>query len=356
MSTNLTRAAEVFDPMRESIEHINSTHADSVLFIARHHFDVAGATDAEIVSVDTDGVDIDVIVDSTIDRRRIGFHKPVHTQTDLQERLIGVVTETRYRVGDAVAPTSIERELAQRPRLRSYPVQVVRRDRLAPNLIEVVVTGDFDRFGVNGGDDFVYVIVARDGALPAGYEMAEFMATEPDQRPFGAYYTVRRWDPERRELTLWAVDHGCETGIGAWAATCRPGDQAIVWGPRPGTEMPQYCSRVVVIVDESGWAAAVGLAEHVPLGTEVLVIAEAADEVHRYDLGVPTTWVYRHGGDPGVSGVLLDAVRALDLHADDRTWFYGAGESREMSEIRTYLRHEIGYRSSSVKMVGYWRR
>ena len=65
----------------------------------------------------------------------------------------------------------------------------------------------------------------------------------PDERPIGAYYTVRRWRPDVAELDMLFVLHGDEdTGRPdrrrRGPPGARPGDPVALWGPRAAFEPP----------------------------------------------------------------------------------------------------------------------
>src|SRR5690606_14135252 len=140
------------------------------------------------------------------------------------------------RAGAAYPLTSLELEMGQQGAIPTYLTEVISSRRLTPNLCEVVVGGHgLAGFESRGGDQFVYVLVARPGhTLPDGYSMADWMADDVDARPYGAYYTVREWDPIGACLVLWAVEHGHHDGVGRWFARCVPGDRLALWGPRGG--------------------------------------------------------------------------------------------------------------------------
>lgn len=89
---------------------------------------------------------------------------------------------------------------------------------------EIVLAGGLEGFPSRGADQFVFVILPTDESpIHDGYTMAEWMASDP--RPPAAYYTVRSYDPEAGSVTLWAVLHGHDAGVGGWAARCEPGER-----------------------------------------------------------------------------------------------------------------------------------
>jgi hypothetical protein len=65
---------------------------------------------------------------------------------------------------------------------------------------------------------------------------------------------------------------------------------------------------------------------------------------------LPITWIDAPG--PEQSG-LADLVSRLEWPEGDG-YFWMAGESAQMREIRRYVRHNLGMSSTSYDVMGYW--
>ena len=188
-------------------------------------------------------------------------------------------------------------------------------------------------------------VLLHDGAatgaepIPDGYTMADYMAQADDERPMGAYYTVRRWDAERRRMTIWVVLHGHDAGAGGWSERCRVGDRVVIWGPqalvqparrgaaataasptRPASPRSPPCSR-----------------RRPPVGRR-RSCSRPPTSTHTIDLsGFPDAtvhWLFR-GDDEAGTGDALAAARfaALDLDPAGLVAF-GAAESRQITAVR----------------------
>lgn len=342
-----------------TIEHFNANHADSVLFLARFGVGCTDAADAEAVAVDTEGVDFIVRLPDGRATVRLAFDTPATTSADVSARVMARLGAARQVVGDGEPLTSIEHEVASTGTLGTYPARVTGVRDLTPNLREIVVEGAFDGFESLGLDQFVYVFVGKDEPLPDGYSMSQFMATDPADRPWGAYYTVRHWDGDARRMTMWFVTHGHEGGVGGWAARCSPGDAVALWGPRESFRVPADAAAHLFVADESGFAAVAARIEELPADAEIVVVAETVDDAHTLDLCAPgradVRWVFRGDEAPGTGTRLIDAVRELDLDRPGLVAF-GAAESRQVSAIRRLLRRDHGMAADHVSMTGYWRR
>ena len=178
---------------------------------------------------------------------------------------------------------------------------------------------------------------------------------------------MRHWDAERSELTLWAVVHGHAEGVGGWFAHCAPGDRLAIWGPRHGFWSDDaYASTTggrhhLFVTDESGFAAVAALLDRLLPADTRHVLAETidADQRSRSRVGGPTC-----AGRTGARSCRASATGWSSSSADmpaappqERSPPRSVpASSRQITEIRRYLRHEIGLPATAVSMTGYWRR
>lgn len=363
--------AAVSDLLRDTLEHFNANHADTVLLLARHAAGASEATDAEAIGVDTDGVEFEVVVGRPGQRARASFASPVTTADEVSAAVFALIGVARAAAGAHYPLTSLEREYAEQGTIPTHHAEVLAVTDLTPNLREIVVGGPgLAGYRSAGGDQFLYVLVARPGTeLPDTYSMADWMSADPDTRPLGAYYTVRHWDPITCQLTLWAVLHGHHGGVGGWFGGCRPGDPMALWGPRAGfwsdgeyaAATPGEPRHHLFVADESGFCAVAALLEGLAATDTATVLAETVDADHAIDFPGERTnvrWHYRGGAAAGTGSGLFDLVTELvgRLGADALATAFGAGESRQITQIRKYLRHEARMPAARVSMTGYWRR
>jgi NADPH-dependent ferric siderophore reductase len=261
-------------------------------------------------------------------------------------------------------PTTADPEAEARADLAAIPtfyttVAAVRS--INDGLLEVELAGGLDAFTTRGGDQFFYMMMPRPGAepIPDGYTMADYMAQPDDARPMGAYYTVRRWDAERRRMTIWVVLHGHDAGAGGWFERCRVGERVVIWGPRHSFSPFADSPAQLLVADETGFAAVAAILDETPAGVHSTVVLETVDANRTVELPVgpdiTVHWVFRGEDEPGTGDRLLSAVRALELDAEGLVAF-GAAESRQITAVRKYVRHELGIPAARVSLTGYWRR
>lgn len=267
------------------------------------------------------------------------------------------------------APTSEEEAAAAAARaaIRTFVTSVTAVERIADNMMQVTCAGgDLRGYEPLGPDDFVYVLAPPRGrrtlTINSSFTWTQYEQMAADERPIGAYYTVRRWRPEPCELDLVVVLHG--DGDGAyWAEHVAPGDPVALWGPRRVYEPQEGTERFVLVGDETGVHAIAAILELLGPDARADVVVECDEPLDTLlpaqRPGVSVTWALRdehaalHGS--GRDAVLVDAVRVIAPTAG-RTYAWGGGESRSMTAVRRYLRDERGFDQFDVAMTAYWRR
>jgi NADPH-dependent ferric siderophore reductase len=177
---------------------------------------------------------------------------------------------------------------------------------------------------------------------------------EPGPDPLDRWYSVRRWDPVSRELTVDVVIHA--DGVATrWAEQAVAGDRITVTAANGRFEPPEDTEWVLVVADQTGLPAACrildslsGFGGHAILEAPdpgcVLPIAAAAD----------VSWVF-HPEPAASASPLAEAVRAFSLPAG-QGYVWMAGEAACSRDIRRYVRHELGWKPARFDIVGYWRR
>ncbi|GAB2458932.1 siderophore-interacting protein [Nocardioides hungaricus] len=218
-------------------------------------------------------------------------------------------------------------------RARQYDATVLRRVRLSPHLVRLVLGGpglaSFASTGIP--DEWVGLVV------PGQFQ--------------SRYYTVRSWSAG--ELTLDVVVH--EVGlVTEWAArdgadSC-VGDTVAITEPK-GSFLPVPGAAWLLLVgDLTALPAMARIAESVDLPTRIW--AEVPDDLAAYlPSSAEVTWLAPPA--PGESA-LAAVVETIDWPAGEG-YFWMAGESAQMRAIRKHLMRERRLPSSAYDVMGYWR-
>jgi NADPH-dependent ferric siderophore reductase len=161
------------------------------------------------------------------------------------------------------------------------------------------------------------------------------------------YYTVRSHDGAAIVLDVVVHDEGLVT---RWAQTECVGDVVGISEPKGSFDLPADAAWVVLVGDLTGLPAVARIGELLGGRLPVTAYVETADRPLEGYTDVPVRWVEAPG--PEQSG-LAALVRGLDW-PDGPGYFWMAGESAQMREIRRYVRQEVGMTSTAYDVMGYW--
>ncbi|MGA4976615.1 siderophore-interacting protein [Streptomyces cinereoruber] len=253
--------------------------------------------------------------------------------------------------------------MAEQPARRSpkaTEARVVHTERITPHMVRLVLGGPgLDGFDAGEyTDHYVKLLFAPEGvAYPEPFDMERIREEFPrEQWPTTRTYTVRAWDPERRELTIDFVVHGDEGLAGPWAARAEAGDTVRFLGPGGGYAPDGAADWHLLVGDESALPAIAAALERLPAGARAHTFVEIADAAEEQKLetaaGIDVTWLHR--GDRPVGEALVEAVRTLDFPAGDVHAFVH-GEAGFVKELRRHLRLDREVPRERLSISGYWR-
>ncbi|MHC0428588.1 siderophore-interacting protein [Streptomyces sp. O3] len=243
---------------------------------------------------------------------------------------------------------------------KTHRAEVIRGEQLTPSMRRVVLGGDGLADFATGDctDHYVKLLFPADGvAYPEPFDIQRIRADLPrEQWPAQRTYTVRAWDPVRRELTLDFVVHGDAGLAGPWAARARPGDVLHLLGPGGGYAPSADADWHLLAGDESALPAIAASLERLPAGATAHAFVEVAGPADEQPVstpdGVRISWLHR--GDRPVGAALTEAVRNLRFPAGDVQAFVH-GEAGAVKELRRYLRVERAVPRERLSISGYWR-
>lgn len=217
-----------------------------------------------------------------------------------------------------------------RPDARAFEGTVSRREVLGEHLIRVGITG----LRSDGGGSFTSTGIPDEWValtVPGQYQTR--------------YYTVRSWDGA--ELVLDVVVH--EEGlVTRWAQTDCVGDVVGISAPKGSFDLPAGAGWVVLVGDLTALPAIARIGSESDL--PVTAYVETPDGLLTGYVDLDLTWVDPPA--PGESG-LAALVRSLPW-PEGEGYFWMAGESAQMREIRRFVRHELAMPSSAYDVMGYW--
>jgi NADPH-dependent ferric siderophore reductase len=244
------------------------------------------------------------------------------------------------------------------PRFRH--LQVLRSERLTPNMQRIVVGGPaLEGFDSRSPDDHVKLFFPNaDGefVLP---ELTEQGPRYPQGKPPSPSrdYTPRHYDAATGELVLDFVLHG-DGPATSWAAAAAVGDALMVAGPRGSHVVADDFDAYVLIGDETALPAIARRLAELPAHAVAEVFVEIPEEGDRQPLEsaaqVNVTWFERNGFDAASSTLLEDAL--VDFEAPDGDAFYWiAVESRRARLMRKFVEGHLQVPKEWIRATGYWK-
>ncbi|OFJ55191.1 siderophore-interacting protein [Mycolicibacterium grossiae] len=254
-----------------------------------------------------------------------------------------------------------------------HTFEVVRKEQLTPHMIRLVLGGSgFDTFTPSDyTDSYVKIVIVRNdvdvSALPQPLTLDGFDGLPDEHRPVVRTYTVRKADPERREITIDFVVHGDLGVAGPWAAAAEPGQRAFLMGPSGAYSPDPAADWHLLAGDEAGLPAISAALEALPpnaVGRAFIEVSGPDDEVElTVPEGVEVRWIYRGGradlvpeDQAGDHAPLIAAVKeALWLPGQPHVFIHGEAQA-VMHNLRTYVRKERGVDAKWASISGYWRR
>jgi NADPH-dependent ferric siderophore reductase len=212
-----------------------------------------------------------------------------------------------------------------RPDNRAFSGTVVGREQLSDHLVRIVL-GGVDGFTSTGiPDEWVAFTV------PGQFQTR--------------YYTVRSWSAGELVLDVVVHDEGLVT---EWAQGPCVGDVVGLSAPKGSFDPASSAGWIVLVGDLTALPAIGRIVESTDL--PVTAYVETVDGPLADYLDADVTWLEPPA--PGESA-LAELVRGLTWPEGDG-YFWMAGESAQMRDIRRHLRHELGRPSSAYDVMGYW--
>ena len=254
-----------------------------------------------------------------------------------------------------------------------HTFQVISSEQLTPHMIRLVLGGSgFDTFKPSEfTDSYVkFVIVRNDvdvSALPKPLTLDSFSELPEEHRPVVRTYTIRKADPDRREITVDFVVHGEHGVAGPWAASVQPGDPAYLMGPSGAYSPDPDADWHLLAGDEAGLPALSAALEALPpnaIGQAFIEVSGPDDEVPlSAPEGVLVRWIYRGGRADLVPEEAAGDHAPLIAAVKESAWLPGQvqvfihGEAQAvMHNLRPYIRKERGVEAKWASISGYWRR
>ncbi len=185
--------------------------------------------------------------------------------------------------------------------------------------------------------------------VPEGYSSTgvpdEWLALTVPGQYQTRYYTVRSLVEGLLTLDVVVHEHGLVT---QWAQTDCVGDRVGLGAAKGSFELPADAGWLVLVGDLTGLPAVARIAESVD-SVPVQIHLEVPDGPMPDYVAMPATWY----DAPSGTSTLAETVRAISWPPGPG-YFWMAGESAQMRDIRRHVRHDLGWDTKHYDVMGYW--
>lgn len=241
-------------------------------------------------------------------------------------------------------------------------VQVVRRTSLSPKMVRLTFSSsELEGFVSLAPEDHVKVFfpdpVDHELVLPTFGPNGPMLPSN-GRKPIARDYTPRRFDRSTHELDIDFYLHG--NGVAArWAADARVGDTVAVAGPRGSYLLERDFALQVFVGDETALPEFARRIEEMDDRQRAIAVAlvDGAAEEHPIptSASLEMTWVHRLGAESAEAAArVVDALRSKQF--PDSTYFWLAGEAREIKTVMRYLASDRGVPRARLRASGHWKR
>lgn len=246
-------------------------------------------------------------------------------------------------------------------------LEVLRNERISPSIQRVTVGGpDLAKFTPLGADQWFRLFFPREAGrefrLPTASSnlwYAQFLAMGRN-KPRVRNYTVRAFrGGAAPELDIDMVAHGDHSPASGWANHAEPGDKLGILDQGRYFNPPKDASELLLVADESGLPAVMGILETHRPQVPVRAFIEVPDPADAQTVpdglqNVEVIWLPRKDqrAKPGELA-LHEAKRAKPPAPDGHTFV--VGESGLPTGLRRHLVNLVGVPKNRVSFVGYWR-
>ncbi|MGP1718047.1 MAG: siderophore-interacting protein [Methylophilus sp.] len=218
--------------------------------------------------------------------------------------------------------------------LQQRPVVVSRVEKTSEGFITIVFTGPLlAQFNSLSFDDHIKFIFTN-------------VAGETVRRD----YTPRSFNTATQELTIEFALHA-HGDASDWAKNARPGDSAVIAGPKGSMVIPQDFDWHLLVADSSSLPALARRIDELPKEAHVIAVIQVDDESDRRRFETASnrqiTWVETHQQAIGL-------IEALELPAGEGfSWV--AGEHVFALQARDILLQK-GQAKEHMKAAAYWKK
>lgn len=229
--------------------------------------------------------------------------------------------------------------------------------RLTPNMQRLWLSGEsLGDFPMDVDGAYIKLLFDGEGQAIGDEAQLEALVSRPVMRT----YTVRTYDPVKRQIIVDFVRHqhdGHSGPASAWAEHAKAGDRILIGGPGPAKRLQTDADWVFLAADMTALPALSANLEQLGAEAKGIAVIEVMSEQDVQSLtkpeGVELHWVINPTpGKPNTT--LADAVRRQPWQAGQVS-AWAACEFSNMRHIRQYFKQERDVGRDYLYVSSYWK-
>ncbi|PPG27777.1 siderophore-interacting protein [Pseudoclavibacter sp. RFBG4] len=240
------------------------------------------------------------------------------------------------------------------------------RERVSEHVVRVTLEGDdFARFQGLGFDQWFRLLLPQQDETVfdrvhdridfKGY--LKYLLISQSTRPAIRNYTVREFRQAQRQLDIDVIVHGDAGIAGPWARDAQIGAPVALIDQGCGYAPPASTDWQLLVADETGMPAIVGILRDLPKTARGHAIVEIPSHGDAQPVELPSgftlDWVTRPNGTrPGETA--LQAARETRLEGST-PYAFAVGESQLATGVRRHLVRDLAVPKTQVTFAGYWK-
>lgn len=244
--------------------------------------------------------------------------------------------------------------------------RLVARERVSEHVVRVTLEGeDFSRFRGLGFDQWFRLLLPQQDdsvfdRMPDRIDFKgylKYLLISQSRRPAMRNYTVREFRAQTRQLDIDVIVHGDAGIAGPWARDAAHGAPVALIDQGCGFAPPSTTDWQLLVADETGMPAVVGILRDLPRdarGHAIIEVPTSGDaQPVELPAGFSVDWVTRPG-DTRPGELALERVRAIELGGAN-PYAFAVGESQLATGVRRHLVRDLSVPKAQVTFCGYWK-
>ena len=338
----------------------NDINEDALLLIAKHYLNESKIEKTQIKEISQKEITLVLSSGENEKIKSIEFPEKVKDSVEVSNFFYVCLSEARTKAPVDYPKTRLEKLIEKTLNLDTYITKVKDKKDISSNIIEITFEHGMESLPDLKNDAFMYFMVHRDidHSYPKDFSMQNFrqMNAEGNSPYSAAYYTIRSF--RENEIDVWFVLHDHPGPLAIWAEEVKVNSEVAIWGPRTTFTPPSNTNNYLFIADETAQPAVLASIENLKNQEKYICLFETQNESTRFEYDDPENnieWIFRDNQQAGEGTKLQERINELSIEPEN-LYVFGAGEAKQISNIRKTLKRNLNLTVDQMSFTGYWRK